>query len=117
MRQDLGMLVTPAPSVPRAPSSASSARCSCSTAQLGPILGGHVRDHRHQRASSASSIPNIAWQAHLGGLVTGAAAAAVIAATSSRERRAWQWPGLALVAAVLVVASVAKYALTSGVGA
>ena len=38
-------------------------------------------------------IPNVAWQAHLGGLVTGAAAAAVIAATSSRERRAWQWPG------------------------
>ena len=61
-------------------------------------------------------IPNVAWQAHLGGLVTGAAAAAVIAATSSRERRAWQWPGLALVAAVLVVASVAKYALTSGAG-
>ena len=57
-------------------------------------------------------VPGIAWQAHLGGLLTGAAVAGVIAATSSRERRRWQWPGVALVLVVLVVIAVAKYAAT-----
>jgi membrane associated rhomboid family serine protease len=55
-------------------------------------------------------VPGIAWQAHLGGLVTGAAVAGVIAATSTRERRAWQWPGIALIVVVLVIVAVAKYA-------
>jgi membrane associated rhomboid family serine protease len=55
-------------------------------------------------------VPGIAWQAHLGGLLTGAAVAGVIAATSSRERRRWQWPGVALVLVVLVAIAVAKYA-------
>ncbi len=55
-------------------------------------------------------VPGIAWQAHLGGLLTGAAVAGVIAATSSRERRRWQWPGVALVLVVLVVVALAKYA-------
>jgi membrane associated rhomboid family serine protease len=56
-------------------------------------------------------IPNVAWQAHLGGFLTGAAVAFVIAATSGPRQRRWQWPGIALVAVVLVVASVVKYAL------
>ena len=55
-------------------------------------------------------VPNVAWQAHLGGLVTGAAVAGIIAATSARERRRWQWPGVALVLVVVVAVAVAKYA-------
>lgn len=54
-------------------------------------------------------VPGIAWQAHLGGLLTGAACALVIAATSERGRRRWQWPGLATVLVVLVVLTVVKY--------
>jgi membrane associated rhomboid family serine protease len=56
-------------------------------------------------------VPGIAWQAHLGGLLTGIAVAAIIAQTSSRERRRLQWPGVALVVVVLVVLAVAKYAV------
>ena len=55
-------------------------------------------------------IPGIAWQAHLGGLLTGAAVAGVIAATSSRERRRWQWPGVLVVLVVLVAVAFVKYA-------
>lgn len=57
-------------------------------------------------------VPGIAWQAHLGGFLTGAACAAVIAAFNQPKRRRYQWPGLALVLVVLVVAAAAKYALT-----
>lgn len=55
-------------------------------------------------------IPNIAWQAHLGGIVTGAACAAVIAAFNAPERRRYQWPALAGIVVVLVVLAAAKYA-------
>ena len=58
-------------------------------------------------------IPNVAWQAHLGGLLTGAALAGVISWTTPRERRRWQWPGVVAVLVVLVVVTVLKYALTS----
>lgn len=57
-------------------------------------------------------VPNVAWQAHLGGLLTGAALAAVISWTTPRERRRWQWPGVVGVLAVLVVLTVVKYALS-----
>jgi multisubunit Na+/H+ antiporter MnhB subunit len=57
-------------------------------------------------------VPGIAWQAHLGGLVTGAAVAAVIAATSAPERRRWQWPGVVFVLAVVIGVAVAKYAVS-----
>jgi membrane associated rhomboid family serine protease len=55
-------------------------------------------------------VPGIAWQAHLGGLLTGAAVAGIIAATTSRERRRWQWPGVALVLVVVIALALAKYA-------
>jgi membrane associated rhomboid family serine protease len=56
-------------------------------------------------------IPNVAWQAHLGGFLTGVGVAAVIAATQDRGRRRWQWPGIVAVGALLVVLAVGKYAL------
>ena len=56
-------------------------------------------------------VPGIAWQAHLGGFLTGAAVAAVIAVTSSRDKRRWQWPGIAVVAVLLLLATLAKYAI------
>ncbi|MDX5317985.1 MAG: rhomboid family intramembrane serine protease, partial [Actinomycetes bacterium] len=71
-------------------------------------------------------IPNIAWQAHLGGLLTGAAAAAVIAyagrgrsdavvgaVEANRARRKagpLQWAGMGAIFAVLLVLTVVKYA-------
>ena len=57
-------------------------------------------------------VPGIAWQAHLGGLLTGAACAAVLVGLNGRESRRYQWPALAGVLALLVVLAVAKYALT-----
>ena len=57
-------------------------------------------------------VPGIAWQAHLGGFVTGAALAAVITATAPKARRWIQLPALAAVFSVVVVAAVAKYAFT-----
>jgi membrane associated rhomboid family serine protease len=58
-------------------------------------------------------VPNIAWQAHLGGFLTGAACAGVIAAFNDRERRRLQLPALAGVLLVLVALAVAKYAVTA----
>ncbi|MFC8502121.1 rhomboid family intramembrane serine protease [Pedococcus sp. NPDC057267] len=58
-------------------------------------------------------VPGIAWQAHLGGLLTGAACAAVLVGFNGRESRRYQWPALVGVLALLVVLAVAKYALTS----
>ena len=51
--------------------------------------------------------PGIAWQAHVGGLVTGAACAAIIAyAPKGRNRSTVQFLGLAAIAVVLVLAAV-----------
>jgi membrane associated rhomboid family serine protease len=62
-------------------------------------------------------IPYIAWQAHLGGALTGAAIALVLALTSpaardatSRSRRRLQWPAMAGVLAVLAAAAVWRLA-------
>ncbi|MCC3294503.1 rhomboid family intramembrane serine protease [Arthrobacter sp. zg-Y411] len=51
--------------------------------------------------------PGIAWQAHVGGLLTGAACAAVLAyAPKGKHRTAIQFVGLAAIALVLVAAAV-----------
>ncbi len=52
-------------------------------------------------------VPGIAWQAHLGGLLTGAAVAAVLAYAPRGNRRSLlQWGGIAAVAAVLVLLTI-----------
>lgn len=53
--------------------------------------------------------PGIAWQAHLGGLVTGTAVAGVFAVLAHRDRRSWQWPAMALVFALVIAAMVIDY--------
>ncbi|MFC7490542.1 MULTISPECIES: rhomboid family intramembrane serine protease [unclassified Knoellia] len=66
-------------------------------------------------------VPGIAWQAHLGGFLVGVACAAVFAylgkrpETGGTQRASFgiHWIGLAAITAVLVVLTVAKYALTS----
>ena len=61
-------------------------------------------------------IPGIAWQAHLGGLVTGAACAAAIGYLGrpkdlvDRGTPRLHWAGLGAIAVLLVVLAVVKYA-------
>jgi membrane associated rhomboid family serine protease len=57
-------------------------------------------------------VPGIAWQAHLGGLLTGVALGAVITATAPQVRRRFQVPALAAVLVLLAVAATVKYAVT-----
>lgn len=47
-------------------------------------------------------IPNIAWQAHLGGLLAGALCTAAIAYAPAKNRNLIQWSGIAGVAVLLV---------------
>jgi len=60
-------------------------------------------------------VPGIAWQAHLGGLLTGAACAGLFAWLRSSSRRRWQWPALAGVVVVLVVLTLVRYATVPSV--
>ncbi|MFP5333860.1 MAG: rhomboid family intramembrane serine protease [Actinomycetes bacterium] len=55
-------------------------------------------------------IPNVAWQAHLGGLVVGAALAAVFAYAPRARRTAVQAAGAAGVTALLLLATLLKLA-------
>ena len=55
--------------------------------------------------------PGIAWQAHLGGLMTGAALAGVVTATASQSRRKLQLPALGAVMVLLAAVAVARYAV------
>jgi membrane associated rhomboid family serine protease len=88
------------------------------------LFGALILLNRHLGRSSASMfvilginavlgfvVPGVAWQAHLGGLVTGLALAAVITATAAQNRRRLQLPALAAVVVVLIFAAFAKYAV------
>ncbi len=63
-------------------------------------------------------IPGIAWQAHLGGLVTGAACAAAISylgrpqGLTHRGNKQLHWAGIGGILAVVVVLAAVKYALS-----
>ena len=57
-------------------------------------------------------VPGIAWQAHLGGLLTGVALAGVITATAAQNRRRLQLPALAAVMVLIAAVAVTKYAVT-----
>lgn len=57
-------------------------------------------------------VPGIAWQAHLGGFITGAAVAAAITVTAQQNRRKLQLPALVAVLILLAAAATAKYAVT-----
>lgn len=63
-------------------------------------------------------VPNVAWQAHIGGFVVGIAAAAVVAHLGRRvsvERPGnpkLHWIGFGVILAVLVALTVAKYVVT-----
>ena len=57
-------------------------------------------------------LPGIAWQAHLGGALTGIMLAAAIAGTAPQGRRKLQLPALAAVLVLLAVAATMKYAVT-----
>jgi membrane associated rhomboid family serine protease len=58
-------------------------------------------------------VPGIAWQAHLGGFVTGLALAAVFTATAPQNRRRLQLPALVALLVLLAVVATAKYALVN----
>ncbi|WGW11767.1 rhomboid family intramembrane serine protease [Saxibacter everestensis] len=77
-------------------------------------LGGPVRQILVLIAINAVIgfvVPGIAWQAHLGGLITGALAAAVLAYAPRKNRTAFQIGGIAAVFLLLGAAIAAKTAL------
>lgn len=53
--------------------------------------------------------PGIAWQAHLGGLVTGVSAATAVSRLSTPAGRRWHLPVFAVLLVILVAAAVVKY--------
>jgi membrane associated rhomboid family serine protease len=54
-------------------------------------------------------IPNIAWQAHLGGFITGLAGAGVLVLARKRSAASIVWPGLVGLLVVVVGIGVVKY--------
>ncbi|GAB3994460.1 rhomboid family intramembrane serine protease [Nocardioides marmoraquaticus] len=59
------------------------------------------------------AVPGISWQGHLGGLVTGAAIAAAIVYAPKQRRALVQWGAVALVLAVVLVATGLRIAALS----
>jgi membrane associated rhomboid family serine protease len=57
-------------------------------------------------------VPGIAWQAHLGGVLTGVALAGVITATAPQSRRRLQLPAMTAVFVLIGVAAAVKYAVS-----
>lgn len=55
-------------------------------------------------------VPGIAWQAHLGGFVTGVACAGALALLNTPAKRRFAWPALAGILVVVVALMVVKYA-------
>ena len=53
-------------------------------------------------------VPNVAWQAHVGGAITGALCGGILIATAGPDRRRWQMPAFAFVAVVLAILAVLK---------
>ncbi|MFQ4148138.1 rhomboid family intramembrane serine protease [Arthrobacter sp. LAPM80] len=73
--------------------------------------GGDVRQILVLLAINAALgfiIPNIAWQAHLGGLIAGALCAVAIAYAPAKNRNLIQWGGIAAVVVILVALTVYK---------
>ncbi|MBK7721848.1 MAG: rhomboid family intramembrane serine protease [Austwickia sp.] len=55
---------------------------------------------------------NIAWQAHLGGFVTGLLVVGILLATRQRSRARWQWPAIAALVAALIGTAILKYSVS-----
>lgn len=71
--------------------------------EIGPMIGLIVIN-----GALGFLIAGIAWQAHLGGAITGAACAGAIAALG-RDRRQLQWVALAAVLVILAVLAVVRF--------
>ena len=75
-------------------------------------VGGDVRSILTLLAINAVvtfTFPNISWQGHVGGLLGGALATALIVLAPKGPRRSvWQWSSLAVVLAVLIAVIVAR---------
>lgn len=59
-------------------------------------------------------VPGISWQGHVGGLIAGVLAGAVLARAPRTNRTAWQVGGLAAVALLLVALTVLRWTLVDG---
>lgn len=60
-------------------------------------------------------VPNVAWEAHLGGLIAGGLMAGALALARNRRSPAIAWGGILAVLGVVIVVGVAKYALAPAV--
>lgn len=71
--------------------------------QIGPMIGLIVIN-----GIIGFIVPDVAWQAHLGGAVTGGLCAAAITALG-RQRAQWQWVALAGISILLVVLAIVRF--------